>query len=243
MEYIKHMMEHAKSAHPYEACGLVVQNTGEPFLLLSKNMATNPRSEFQISEDAWLAVADGDTVVGIYHSHADESCEPSMTDRVMCEATDLPWHIVSYPQHGYTCIVPEGYKAPYLRRPYVHGVLDCYTIIKDWYEREWQLELPEFDREDLWWEKDQDLYQDNFGKLGFKELPPGTAAEIGDAFLIQLGTKRTQKVRPNHGAIYIGDGKILHHPRGRLSGEDVYGGMWEQFTVYHLRHESRMTHG
>ena len=45
---------------------------------------------------------------------------------------------------------------------------------------------------------------------------------------------------PNHAAIYIGNGLVLHHPRDRLSCKDVYGGIWQKHTVMHLRHRSKM---
>lgn len=243
MSFVQDMLDHAQKDHPFEACGLVVASNGKYRLIAAKNVHPSPKQEFQIDEAAWLEVQEDEEVIGIYHSHPEGSSEPSWADRSMCEATGLTWHIVSYPQCGYTSIQPDGFQAPYLCRPYVHGVHDCYSIIRDWYEREWDLKLPEFDREDEWWDKGQNLYLDNFESCGFITLPENSSAEIGDAFLIQIGQTKTKGVCPNHAAIYIGDGKILHHPRGRLSTEDPYGGMWSRFTIFHLRHNSRMIHG
>jgi cell wall-associated NlpC family hydrolase len=41
---------------------------------------------------------------------------------------------------------------------------------------------------------------------------------------------------PNHAAVYLGDGLILHHLQGRLSSRDVYGGYWQKVTTHALRH-------
>lgn len=243
MGFVQEMLDHAEEDHPLEACGLVVANAGKFKLIRAKNVHPLPKQEFEIEEGAWLRVDEGEEVIGIYHSHPEGSAEPSWADRTMCEATGLTWHIVSYPQGGYVSIEPNGFQAPYLRRPYVSGIHDCYSIIRDWYEREWNLILPEFDREDQWWDKGQNLYLDNFAACGFVALTPDSDAEIGDAFLIQIGQSKTKGVCPNHAAVYIGDGKILHHPRGRLSTEDQYGGMWSRFTIFHLRHQSRITNG
>jgi hypothetical protein len=42
---------------------------------------------------------------------------------------------------------------------------------------------------------------------------------------------------PNHAAIYLDDGPILHHLQGRLSSRDVYGGYWQKITTHTLRHQ------
>jgi cell wall-associated NlpC family hydrolase len=44
--------------------------------------------------------------------------------------------------------------------------------------------------------------------------------------------------KANHGAIYMGDGTMLHHPYGRLSECVVYGGYWLRHTALLLRHAS-----
>jgi cell wall-associated NlpC family hydrolase len=42
----------------------------------------------------------------------------------------------------------------------------------------------------------------------------------------------------NHGAVYLGDDKLLHHLHGRLSCHDVYGGYWARHTLAVVRHRS-----
>jgi cell wall-associated NlpC family hydrolase len=45
---------------------------------------------------------------------------------------------------------------------------------------------------------------------------------------------------PNHAAVYIGDGMIMHHMYKRLSTRDMYGGMWADHATHVLRHESNV---
>ena len=77
------------------------------------------------------------------------------------------------------------------------------------------------------------MYLDNFMKEGFH---PIDISEIsyGDGILMQL-----ESPVPNHAAIYLGDGIVLHHVQGRLSSRDVYGGYYQKVTAKVLRHESR----
>lgn len=53
---------------------------------------------------------------------------------------------------------------------------------------------------------------------------------------------QVQAAEPNHAAIYLGDGLMLHHLYGRLSERAVYGGYWQERTIFTLRHKD-MPHG
>ena len=239
MDLAAELMQHAAAALPNEACGLIVAAGKRHRVIPARNVSAEPRTTFEIAEEAWLEVAEGEEVIGIFHSHPYGSPEPSMADRTMCEATGLTWHIVSFPGGGYRSIEPNGFEAPYLQRPYVHGVHDCFSIVRDWYNREWNLGLPDFPREYEWWLKGGNLYVDHYAECGFVEISDDVPIEIGDGFLISIGSQG----KPNHSAIYVGDGAILHHVQGRLSSKDVYGGMWQRHTVARLRHRSRMGGG
>ena len=115
----------------------------------------------------------------------------------------------------------------------MHGLVDCYSLCRDWYKREWGLDLHNYERRDQWWENDQNLYLDNFEKEGFRRIPV-SELQRGDALLMQLSSPV-----PNHAAIYIGDQQILHHIQGRLSSRDVFGGYYLKNVSCALRHESR----
>ena len=62
-----------------------------------------------------------------------------------------------------------------------------------------------------------------------------------NAAAVLLRLMQLQSPLPNHAAIYIGDGQILHHLQGRLSSRDLYGldSYYGKSTACVLRHESR----
>ena len=129
-------------------------------------------------------------------------------------------------------VLPTGYVAPLVGRVFSHGMLDCYTLIRDYYARALQLALPDFERTEDWWKQPgQDLYRDNFSTAGFQPIDAGVL-RIHDVILMQLSANTT-----NHGAVYVGDGRILHHPMNRLSGHDVFGGYWQSIATLYLRHQ------
>lgn len=57
--------------------------------------------------------------------------------------------------------------------------------------------------------------------------------DFGDLILVALGASAAC-----HGAIYLGNGKILHHVQNRLSSIDRYDTLWKNWTVGVIRHKS-----
>ena len=64
----------------------------------------------------------------------------------------------------------------------------------------------------------------------------GGETEGHEVLLMQVATRGIE----NHGDVFVGDGTILHHLYGRLSGHDVWGGYWKQHTTLVLRHRDLM---
>lgn len=125
---------------------------------------------------------------------------------------------------------PSGYKAPLVGREFSHGILDCYTLIRDYYKEELSTIIPDFHREENWWEKGYRLYADNFGKAGFTKVYD--SPQKHDVILMQV-----QSTTPNHAAIWLGDGTVLHHQPNRLSSRDTYGGWYQKVTTDVLRYK------
>jgi cell wall-associated NlpC family hydrolase len=120
-------------------------------------------------------------------------------------------------------------------RQYTHGVLDCYQVIVDHYQRTLGITLPDFARTDEWWLKGADLYVQNFEKAGFVCVGDGSHRDIhlNDCLLMQMFSPV-----PNHAAVMVDDNIILQHVAHRLSSRDVYGGYWRKNTTHVLRHRS-----
>jgi proteasome lid subunit RPN8/RPN11 len=224
-------LDHAVREFPRESCGLVVRMAGEEAYLPCRNLATT-ESEFAIDPVDFARAEDMGEIMAVVHSHPNASAKASQADRVSCEASGLPWHIVSVPGGIWEAIQPSGYRAPYLGRVFTHGVLDCYSLIRDWYAGEKGISLPDFSRDAAWWEKGGNLYLENFQAAGFAPISTGAPLEVGDGILMQLRSKVT-----NHAAIYLGNDQILHHLQGRLSCRDVYGGYWKKITTLVVRHK------
>jgi proteasome lid subunit RPN8/RPN11 len=204
--------------------------------------AAQGAEHFVLPAEEYATAEELGEIVAVVHSHPDAPAQPSQADLVSCESSGLPWHIVRVdlvdgtPQAGeIVTIEPKGYKAPLVGRQFSHGVLDCYRLIVDWYQQERSITLPHFPRADEWWNDGKsDLYTEGYPQAGFAQLPEGAALEPGDVILMQI--RSTNQV-PNHAAIYLGDGLMLHHLYGRLSSRDVFGGYWAECARAFLRYQ------
>jgi cell wall-associated NlpC family hydrolase len=219
---------------PQERCGVIVKDGDGQRLIECANTATNPCETFRISAEDWAFLNVDHEVLALWHTHPNADAAPTQADLKYIELTGVPWHIVSWPQGGHSYTEPTGYEAPYTGRPFVHGVLDCYALCRDWYRREMNIDLPDDEREELWWDKGQNLYLDGFEKNGFVSIGKDIRKlQRGDGILMQIGA-----TVPNHAAVYLGDGKILQHNFGRLSGITTFGGQWLKHSTHFLRHHS-----
>jgi proteasome lid subunit RPN8/RPN11 len=223
-------VDQAKAEAPRECCGLVIIKNGKQLYIPCKNLARGTDNFILDPQDYEKADIAGE-IVAVIHSHPNMSAKPSQADLVACEGSGLPWFIMGYPSEQWEYIQPSGYIAPLVGRTWSHGVLDCYSIIRDWYLQEKNIELLNFERSDEWWKIGENLYLDNFEKAGFKQISLDEL-QAGDCMLMCIGSEV-----PNHGAVYLGNGQILHHVQNRLSTRDVYGGFWLKNTYGYYRYE------
>jgi len=226
-------LAHAKEDFPKEAVGLVHVVKGKNRYFKCQNIAETPDEHFILDPNDYLKAEKRGEITAVIHSHPKTNPAPSPADMVACEASGLPWFIVNPNTETWETYKPSGFELPYVGREFSHGIVDCYSLVRDFYKREFNLILNDYSRRDQWWYQGENMYLDNFAKEGFKEIDLENVG-YGDLFLMQL-----ESPVPNHAAIYLNDGIVLHHVQGRLSSRDVYGGYYQKVTAKVLKHESR----
>lgn len=246
---------HARAEYPRESCGLVVRAAdGRALYRPCRNVSNEPKS-FRIDPEEYLAAAAEGAVIGLAHSHCavpasatgpadDGPPHPSAADMTGQMASAMPWAIVLVTDRDVSDVVWWGDQLeppPLLGREFRHGPSgsdgrgDCGALIRDWFRIERGVTIPDFARDDAWWDDGRDLYRDNFAAAGFVDLGVKTALtdpRPGDVFLAKL---KSVKV-PHHGGVYVGGGLIIHHLPFRLSRRDPVA-PWLRHAVTHwLRH-------
>ena len=229
----KQALAHAKEDFPNEAVGLVHVVKGKNRYFKCENIAETPDEHFILNPKDYLEAEKKGEITAVIHSHPKTNPAPSPADMVACEASGLPWFIVNPNTETWGSYKPAGFELPYVGREFSHGIVDCYSLVRDFYKREFGLQLNDYNRRDQWWEKGENMYLDNFSKEGFLSVDLSNVS-YGDLFLMQL-----ESPVPNHAGIYLDNGIVLHHVQGRLSSRDVYGGYYQKVTAKVLKHESR----
>jgi len=108
--------------------------------------------------------------------------------------------------------MPNGFfeNHEYENRPFLHGLFDCYTLVRDYYKNNFGIYLPtNIQRNWEWWNSGENLYLENAKKSSFEEV---NDIKKHDVLIIKISSPV-----PNHAAIYLGANKILHHMAGRFS--------------------------
>lgn len=230
---------HALAEYPRESCGVIVNKEYIP----CKNIAADD-AQFEICPYDLVGASGEGKILAYVHSHPDGTCEPSMPDRVQMNLHGLPWVITNGSEVALH--KPDGYQAPLLGREYHHGLMDCYSLVKDYYKRELSITLNDYERDDEWWAdaKSKPLYLDNFKREGFFEV---NTIQKHDAILCKLG--RSEHI--NHALVFIGDGTltseptdavisdclVLHHPYNQQSLREMYSEQWQRRAAVIIRHK------
>jgi predicted tail assembly protein len=221
------IIKYSKSKEPQESCGFVVLVGNEKVFMPCENVAEDKENNFEITPEDYINASEKGEIVALVHSHPQG--EPKLSQ------ADLQTQL--YSQLDFWLVCDEQIRTfPKIQfligREFNHGETDCYTLFRDFYRLS-GYEMPNFEREDYWWEEDKNLYLDNIEKQGFEQV---NEPQIGDVILISVGANV-----PNHAAIYVGEQMVLHHAPKRLSKRDLYDGYWLKHAHSIWRHKEWST--
>lgn len=218
--------QHAVECFPEESCGLVISGNYVP----CNNIAIDPLKDFKI--DTKFYIDNYYNLEAIIHSHNDFP-HASKKDMQQQIATSVPWGIINLVKGNITGIWFWGDQLPIqdlIGRPFVHGIYDCYALVRSYYKKEKNITLPMFPREEGFWRRNEHLLIDNYEKIGFVRIDKEELT-VGDCI---LGSILSNNV--NHSGVYVGNGLILHHLGGRLSRTEPLN-RWKKYISCYLRYE------
>lgn len=211
--------KHAQREYPKESVGAVVDNK---YIALT-NVHPEPEKFFEVSKDELHAKLQGQDIAAIIHSHAIDRgalLGPSEHDMQTQVLWKKPFGIQLVNKNGAGNIVWWGDGVPiqpYEGRAYISGVNDCYSIARDYYKQEFNIELRDYPRDSNWWKGAgaKDLYLAHVESEGFVKLGDKDKMKVGDVVFLCV---RSNVV--NHSVIYIGGDQCIHHMSDNLSCQE-----------------------
>jgi proteasome lid subunit RPN8/RPN11 len=237
-ELKKRIKIHALSKQTEEVCGVIVRDDR---IIECQNSSEDKANSFLILPEDINRINNDMEIVGFYHSHiGNHEMEFSMADKVVSEKTNLPSILYYLPSDSFLVYEPMGYEAPYVNRPNLLGVLDCLTLVQDFFKREFNIiikdpEHPIRFSSEIWHEsnlnyKNNNTFADFFKSFGFREV---SDLKQNDLILMSYGRIKC----PIHCAIYLGNNIILHHPPLKESLTEHYQEIYKKRTLFKFRHE------
>lgn len=217
--------QHAKAVYPEEACGFLLKDR----YMRMDNFAKDRTNTFKINHKEFLTHQEG--LLAIMHSHGDYP-HLSAADMEQQIETGVPWGI-TFVDKGFVTgtyfwgddLEPQDL----IGRQFIHGLYDCYATVRDY----WRLkgfDIPDFPRDNLWWEKNPSMLEELYKEAGFDYIDESELKE-GDSVVMKVLSNVT-----NHSAIVLNDGLILHHLYGRYSRREPLN-RWKKFVTGYLRYK------
>ena len=210
-------LKHAKEQDPRESVGVLIVIKGKEQYYPCNNLSTYSQQCFILDPEDYVKADALGEITAIVHSHPVTPPSPSQADKVSCEQSGLKWHIVNPKTETWGYCEPTGYKPPLIGRQWVWGVTDCWSLVRDYYKEQHNIQLLDYERpttpQDF---LDNPLFEQYAERTGFRQLNKDEKLQKGDVLLMSI-------LHPtlNHVAIFLGD-DILHHLADRLSTREPY---------------------
>ncbi|MDD2988931.1 MAG: NlpC/P60 family protein [Zoogloea sp.] len=215
--------KHVTTCYPQEACALVIDGK----VLPASNTHADPTNHFRIDPVELAMHRDYQAVL---HSHIatrgrEDSRTPSYRDQVSQIKSNKAWGISSTDGQSVSAVLWFGDAVPIQPlegRQYVHGVYDCWGLVRDYYRLRGKA-INNYPRDNEWWDHGEALITDltlkdeGFNPIKLSEL------QIGDLLTYKINSPVT-----NHFAVYTAQNEILHQLSFRLSGKDSFS-KWRKF--------------
>lgn len=198
------------TVYPNEACAFVIGGKLVPV----KNIHSDPQNHFSLSATDNKKFVKAEAFL---HSHPDGDMEPSEGDMMAQIAAGIPFGICMNTSEGAERILWWGdhlLDHPLEERPFISGAYDCYEMVRSVYWQQKNIKLPNFPRENDWWNTDRNVIEEYLDKSGFSETTdtPKEYDVFGMSFV------SSQKI--SHLAVRLDDQTIIHHLESGVSKID-----------------------
>ena len=224
-------LEHAKQEDPKESCGLLLNIRGKEEYFPCRNLSMTAHQCFIIDPEDYVRADNTGDITAIVHSHPVTPAVASEADKISCEESNLPWHIVNPKTETWGYYEPCGYKPDLIGQPWVWGVSDCWSLVRRYYKEKLNIELRDWERPTTPEEFiSNPMFERCAEATGFRELKNDEKLENGDLLFMSILANGL-----NHVAIFL-DGDVLHHLTDRLSCKEPYNQWLQKCTGKRLRY-------
>lgn len=212
-----------------EICGLLLRTPNGITQYPCQNRHNQPDKGFEISADEYAIADQMGEVIGVYHSHIANDRHFSVEDIKAADSENQLWVLYHVPTNRLEQYHPQ-HPPPYLGREFRYAYQNCYTLMRDFYYQEFEIELPRH-----YLSSGRSFLTEDVGFLanlpinGFDRVV-GTPRR-GDIILTYNGCPY-----PNHVIVALCDRNGMHHQAGAMSATVRFDGLPDIHSIW--RHRS-----
>jgi proteasome lid subunit RPN8/RPN11 len=227
-----------------EICGFIYYTpTNELKVYPANNIAyTSRANDFEIDPVDYLRCDSLGVIVGIYHSHPSNQEAFSPCDLEYIEEVGVPLYLYTVGTGKWQEFIPATYNVDLIRLPYIWGLYDCYSIIRNGLRQRVGIHIPDYDRDESFGSDEKskgeiinhiDIFNCVIIGRGRHDL---NKLQVNDILL--FNTPSRSRTLPVHLGLFVGDSNFIHHPEHQLSCKQFLDGEWINKINLIIRHKS-----
>lgn len=118
-------------------------------------------------------------------------------------------------------------------RAYIPGRVHCWSLVRDLYKDNFGIEYQNYSIPVNWDSNSLNLIELSWENEGVFKVENWDIRKLQPADILCLAIR---SANPNHLAVYLGGGDLIHHPYAQLSRVEPMRDFWRMSTCYVLRH-------
>ena len=219
MKIYRIIKEEAQKAYPNECWGYIYPEGKILKTFPCENLAKD-KLNCVITDPRHYIKACDLGAVSFYHSHPTPPSEIHKFEQQICNELMMSSIIYTNYLDKFDVLDPDGKIFPLEDRPFLYGVFDCWTLVRDKILLTDKRKLTNYKEPWGWWTTGGSAFLENIEKEGYRETN-----ELKDGNVILMNWKCDI---PNHIGYYEG-GRVLHHYLGGTSRWDDLGAIQKYF--------------
>lgn len=236
--YLKSQIkQHSLEYSNEEVCGFILSNNQ---IVKARNTSFNKSKNFSIHPQDYISAENSGNIVAIYHSHPSKNDKFSEFDKLSAQNHNKPYIMYCIKTDTFHEFYPEGYTNKYIGLKFDYKLSNCFTLIKDFYKNELNIEIYENENikelKDKWYEKNSNLF-DEMWKLNTSFFDVNNKDETKKYDVLCFNYFDMTK-SAHHLGIYLEDDTFLHHPHHQYSKIDILDEQYKRKITNIIRHES-----
>lgn len=229
-EIIRHSLKDVSK----ECCGFILENQGETQVFECLNSSSSPEAFFSISPWDYIKASKLGKIMAVYHSHP-KSGYFSEFDKSNSINHNLPFVLYCVETNSFSFFDPKlSDFSRYLGRRFSLGSLDCFTLIRDFFEKELNIKISDYKVTEDEIKNNINFFEANYEKEDF--LKVGDVNEIKKYDIILMRRKGGKFA--SHAALYLDKDLILHQPMNSFSKIETYSQVYKKLTLFIVRNKS-----